>query len=310
MSRLRIFALPLLTGGLLLSCADAHAQARGPSAREVQEKGQDVGSSVPDWTPYLDTLARQTGIDRAELASGLSWTPATGFVLERDGERIPLGQLEPPPPPILDEAARAASNQQQRAWLARMVGRFRLGGRVEGRERVNVGISGGPPDFVDTIVGGDISGIADCAAVGNGPGVHCIFNASWPVIELTVATIGDRRLPASERVMLFQPAVLVVGLNPDTAEVRASMVTDDSIAHTWAGRLEADSLIARRTNNCLGYQALARPPPPCFQPLEISAGPNGTVTFVHRANGVTIRLNLQRDPAARAQKPMPANKAR
>jgi hypothetical protein len=45
-------------------------------------------------------------------------------------------------------------------------------------------------------------------------------------------------------------------------------------------------------------------PPPCFQPLEISAEPDSDlVTMVHRAAGVSIRLSLYRDPAASADKP-------
>jgi hypothetical protein len=111
--------------------------------------------------------------------------------------------------------------------------------------------------------------------------------------------------------MVLRPAVMVLGLNPDTAEIRASMVTDDSIAHDWAGRLEADSLTARRTTYCVDARNLPSTPLPCFKPLEIIAEPDsGTFTLVHRAGGVTLKLILQRDPAARAEKPMKTKKAR
>jgi hypothetical protein len=313
--RMRSFVLALLPAAAMLPGV-THAQARGPSAKEVQETGQDVGSSARDWTPYLDELARETGIDRAELESGLSWSPGTGFVLQRGDEKIPLGMLGPPAPPMLDAAARASKNLEHRALLARLVGRFRLRGRVEKRGTAVLEIVGQRPEFAETTFGGDVSGIADCTAIGAGAGIQCFISATWPVIEPiqpgnpVAAMMGPP--PTSERVMLFRPAALVFGLNPDTAEIRASMVTDDSIAHTWAGRLEANSLTARRTTGCMDARNLPRPPPPpCFQPLEILAEPgSGTIVMVQRAAGVTIKLAMQRDPAARAEKPMKTKKTR
>jgi len=315
MNRMRIPVLLLLPSAAMLCCADAHAQARGPSAKEIQETGQDVGSSARDLTPYLEDLARETGIDMAELASGLTWTP-TGFVLQRGGERIPLGMLGPPAPPTLDEAARASKNQEQRTWLSRIVGRFRLAGRVEKRQTIALEIDGQRPEFAETTLVGNVSGIADCAAVGTGPGVHCILNVVWPVIEPISPGSGFAAMqlppPASERIRVMRPAVMVLGLNPDTAEIRASMVTDDSIAHTWAGRLEANFLTARRTSGCADARNLPKPPaPPCFQPVEILAEPDSAnLVMVHRAAGVTLKLSMRRDPAAKAEQPMKTKKVR
>jgi hypothetical protein len=322
MNRMRTLALAMLVAAAIQPFATTHAQARGPSAKEVLETGQQVRSSVPDWSAHLGDLARQTGIDLAELQSGrLSWSPEVGFVLERDGEKIPLGKLGPPAPPALDEAARASKNQEHRALLARLVGRFRLGGRVEKSGIITVEIVGQRNERIDTTLGGDVSGVADCAAVGKGPGVHCIISAIWPVIEpiepCTTPGCGmGGPLPASELTMVFRPAVMVLGLDPDTAEIRASMVTDDSIAHTWTGRLEANTLTARRITSCVSVQqngliGLSGPPTPCFQPLQIVAEPDSdAITMVHSAAGVTIRVSMQRDPAARAEKPMKTKKVR
>jgi hypothetical protein len=100
--------------------------------------------------------------------------------------------------------------------------------------------------------------------------------------------------------------VVVLGLNPDTAEIHATMVTDDSITHSWAGRLETHTLTARRLASCFISQGVATgTPPSCFQPLEIVAEPDsGMVTMVHRAGGVTIRFILELDPVASAEKSM------
>jgi hypothetical protein len=320
MSRVRTLALALLPAAMMLPCAGAHAQARGPSAMEVQETGQDVGSSVPDWPPdFLDRVAGLTGIDREELASGLLWTPGSGYFLRRGGRTSRVGILGmlapaelfgPQPPAQLDDAARASKNREHRAWVARLVGRFRLGGRVEYRGFTTVSTPFGRV-VIEGDLGSNVNGVADCAAVGEGAGVHCIFNAIWPVSELEVPKMG-LPLPPSEALMLFRPAVVVLGFNPDTAEIRAFMVADDSNAHTWAGRLEANTLKARRTTGCVNpKQVTSATPVPCFQPLEIVAEPDSdVVTMVHRALGVTIRLSMQRDPAARAEKPMPPKKVR
>jgi hypothetical protein len=307
----RVLALALLLTAPLLPHARAHAQARGPSAQTVQEKGQDVGSNAR--SSLLDQLARQTGLDQAELASGLSGTEATGYFLERDGETIGLGVPGLSAPPKLDEAARASKNQQQQAWLSRLVGRFRLTGRMESFAIVNVALDGMQPVLVRTTPVSDVSGVADCATIGAGVGIHCIINATWSIVEpmgKNAAADLKRPPPPSQRVGVFHPAVMVLGFNPDTAEIRASMVTDDSMAHTWAGRVEADTLTARRTGACMALRDLARAnPPPCFQPLEILAEPGSdTITMVQKAMGVTVRMIMLRDPAARAEKPMKTKK--
>jgi hypothetical protein len=190
---------------------------------------------------------------------------------------------------------------EQAQWLARLVGRFRIGGRVE-----------------RGILHGDVSGVADCAAVGAGAGVQCFINAAWNTIEPIAPLSALQRMmmppPASEQVMILRPAVVVLGLNPDTAEIRALMVTDDSVAHTWAGRLDGDTLTARRTTTCFVSQTrgiFGASSPPCFRPLEISAEPDSdVVTMVHRAAGVTIRLSLYRDLAASADKPMKSKRVK
>lgn len=275
-------AVLLATAGALHS-ADTSAQARGPSAKEVQEEGQRI-----EYEP------RGSG-------AGL---------MQRFGVFVPIETAAAAELAELDEAGRASKNQEHTAWLARLPGRFRIGGRAEKLEFVSA--SG---QNVPVAMGVDISGIADCSAIGEGAGVHCVLNATWPIIEPASGSGLDALRappPASERVGVFRPAVLVLGLDPGTAQIRASMVTDNSVAHTWAGRLQADTLTARRSSSCMEFLKLPRfPPPPCFQPLQIVAGPDGeVVTMVHSSDAVVLRLSLQRDPAARAEKPMKTRKVR
>src|SRR5690606_16155919 len=143
-----------------------------------------------------------------------------------------------------------------------------------------------------TMLTGKVSGVADCVALAPGVGVHCLVNASWPIIEPLppCAGVGCFRLPVpdSERVMLMRPAVLVLGLTPDTSRIVASMVLDDGVAHTWAGRLEADSLTAYRQTRCFSVLGLspagligqAPTPPPCFRPVKVVAEPGSDVITI------------------------------
>jgi hypothetical protein len=296
-----------MTTAAMLAADAAHAQGRGPSMWELEGKGQTIERQAPDRRALIDRIARQYGVDPEELESGeLKLVPNHGWVLQREDEQIELPNLRRSIP--LDESARASAVAAQAAWLAHLVGRFRIGGHVE------------KPDVIRGIpvtLKGDVTGVADCAAVGAGPGVHCLFNAIWPTIESPEIQM-DRpppfsfRAEDSEQVMIFRPAVVVVGLNPDTTEIHTTMVTDDSVAHSWAGRLDTHTLTAHRLAGCFRSQGVATgTPPPCFQPLEIVAEPDtGIVTMVHRAGRMTIRLMLQPDTAAIAEKPMKTKKVR
>jgi hypothetical protein len=276
----------VLLAAATLHCADARAQARGPSAKQVQEEGQKLADVSERRERSMEAYRKLAGIEPEVLASTAP----------------------------LDAVSLARKNAEQAAWLTRLPGRYRISGRVEKREYVPVSRT----DSAAVELSGDISGVADCAAIGAGAGVHCIVNATWPILE--PARGGDLRAPPppSERVRVFRPVVMVLGLLPNTAEIRAAMVTDEGMAHTWTGRLEEDILTVRRATSCsdstdgrLVLIDVTKIPPPCFQPLRILAEPNGrTIVMVHKANGVTMQLSLQRDPAAQPEKPMKTKKVR
>jgi hypothetical protein len=98
--------------------------------------------------------------------------------------------------------------------------------------------------------------------------------------------------------MTFRPALLVLGIDQALAEVRALLVTDDSIAHTWAGRVTASTLRANRLTGCRDIPPPDFPDVRCFQPLELIAEPESEiVTIVLRSAGITITLDMRRvDP--------------
>jgi hypothetical protein len=302
MKRLQLVTIALPAIAAMLACGGAFAQARGPSAQAVLADGQDVGntsergSALPE--ERIRALALEFDLDPDIDPGQVRMIPAPGggFVLHWGKERIDLSTFRPPEE-VFDDATRARKLAEAEIWLTRLPGRFRIEGRAE------------RPGRMQTTLGGKVTGVADCESVGEGVGVQCIISATWPIIEIEVADIGGRP-PTSEMLRAFGPAMLVVGLNPDSPEVRALLVTDDSLAHAWAGRLTEDTVTARRLTGCIGADSIPRDPR-CFQPLEISAAPEGgIVTIVLRAGGVTITFAMHRDPQARAEKPLKRKKAR
>jgi hypothetical protein len=189
---------------------------------------------------------------------------------------------------VLDDATRAAKLAELKIWIKRIPGRFRIAGQVSNLRSK-----------------GKIRGFADCASVGEGFGVQCIFNASWPVIDMPPYEFEQLmngpipRPPPSNALRAFHPALMVLGLDPALAEAQAVMVTDDSLAHTWAGRLRVNTLRANRLTGCRDLPPDDPPDYRCFQPLEITAEPESEiVTIVLRSAGVTITLAMHRDPDA------------
>jgi hypothetical protein len=277
MMRISSVANVLLATVACLACGDAGAEPRGPSAVRKTPAKESVEATKNDNASPDD---QQRGVAammmrRAEL------------LLQRDRE---LAEK-------FDAATHAAKLAELKIWIRRIPGRFRIEGRIE-----RMGGGG--------LVGAKVSGVADCDGVGQGGGVRCIFNAMWPLIDAVSRPAGKAAGPIqspspSEALRSFRPAVLVLGVDPQVSELRALMVTDDSLAHTWGGRLTANTVKANRLTGCRNIP----PPDPqdnrCFQPLELIAEPGREiVTIAMQSVGVTLKLVMQRDPEARPVKPM------
>jgi hypothetical protein len=246
----------------------AHAQARGPSAMEVLANGQDVGSS------QAMTTWRVQG-----------W---------RD---IPIGEQAPDPEfaalgpaGALDPQARAAQLRQLDAWLRKLAGRYRIEGTAETPGVVTPSIPNAAGVMVaqqpiPTILKGKVLGLVDCDTIGEGPGLHCVMNATWDVIDIDITDLGGRPT-ISEQMKTFTPAMLDIGLNRDPPGIRALLVTDDTVSHMWAGKLDSNTLVADRLNDCkvptLDYVGSELPDYRCLQPLEITPGPGDAATIILR----------------------------
>lgn len=263
-------AMPVLLAGIaLLACLGATPGPRGaPPGSEYT--APDVPGIPAD---EKEQLLRERLLSRNER-----------IARQRDRARARAEALEK----VTDREARLP---ELNAWMRRMEGRFRLGGEV---------VTSSYKGLITT----GVSGVADCTAIGGGPGMHCILNATWPVIDPRPTPRGRIQEPfPSEAMRTFNPAVLVLGVDPKLLEVRAMLVTDDTVTHSWAGLLAGDTLAADRVDGCIEQRDQRLADHRCITTLIISAAPDSEVEIL-LIGPAGIRFRLQRDPDAEPEKPM------
>ena len=196
----------------------------------------------------------------------------------------------------MDEATRALRLQELDAWLRRLPGRYRIKGEVRfGQES------------------GSVDGVADCSGVGDGPGVNCIINAKWPL--LGNSNPMNVRPSATEYLNTMRPSVLVFGMSLYPPRVITQMVMGDSVVLDWSGSLEEDTLNQaadhRCTDRCVGefnVTAAAASEPVTFEMLLFNPDYARFDRPDTLENHITFRM--ERDPEARAEKPLRALRAR
>ena len=275
-------SLPLAALSALLATAYAHAQARGPAASDILENGHEIVSGRE--------LRREAWLERKQQA------------MEQEAQERAES---------LDPDARAQRISEVKAWLRRLPGRYRIEGRVVGQVPIENETLGGTqmPNFDARPVTGPIKGVADCSAIGEGAGVHCIINASWPTIEYESNNSGASYAPPSmdftpsERVDTMHPAMVVLGLDTDLPGIRLMLIAADSMAQSWTGRLEGATATTKHPGSCGN--------PGCYTHFEITAEPGDVVSFVfHAGQLITVDLTMHRDPDANTDKPLKPLKAR
>jgi hypothetical protein len=161
-------------------------------------------------------------------------------------------QHEPRTPEML-LALHERKTADMTTWLPRLVGRFRIEGTLEDPAsycyrtlRGQVCITGRPQA---------VPGMADCIAVGSGPGVNCVLSARWypPDVVRTMA-----------------PGVIQYGLDPNASLIRYLNVSDTGFAEEGAGQLRSNTLHYKRMR-CVNR----RVHPPCMLVTRITAPPDG-----------------------------------
>jgi len=275
----------------MLGSAGARAQARGPAAQEVQKDGQHI-------------------VEKRERSRQLSQQAQE----EAEKERIEL----------LDPAVRAGKFAELDAFLRRLTGRFRIEGKIEREMIIQIGPAEPLPNdplptvapMADVIRTGDVTGIADCDAVGESAGLDCFISASWPTIDnssWTPRVSIDNPLwkyfhPAStpsESLNAMRPAVLVLGLTTDPPRIHATIVTSETLGNDLTGKLTGASAKLLVSSPCDGAA--------CFGSFEIIAEPDSdTISFIFKreVGQITLTLTMYRDPQAKLERPLKPLKAR
>jgi hypothetical protein len=204
----------------------------------------------------------------------------------------------------MDEATRAQRVEELDTWLRRLPGRY----RIKGEARLGLESS-------------SVAGVADCSAVGDGPGVNCIINATWSL--LGGGGPMNTRPSAMEYLNTMRPSVLVFGLSLDPPRVVSLMVMGDSVVLDWSGRLKEDTLVQvadhRCTDRCIpifNVIAAAGSEQVTFEMSlrRASGGLEGLMNSLNELDdfndGSGITFRMERDPNARAEKPLRALSSR
>lgn len=129
---------------------------------------------------------------------------------------VPRGSTVEPEPltPEEQEARRLQTAAEMAAWLPRLVGRFSIQGIIGGGTRPM-----------------PIKGAADCIAVGKGPGVQCVLNATW-------GAKGDSFLG---------PAVILYGMDPAAGMIRYLQLNADGLVRSLAGTGDGPAVLSGDT---------------------------------------------------------------
>jgi hypothetical protein len=279
----------------VLGSAESLAQARGPSAKQIQEEGQNIQS-------ILD-LSRQ------------EW--------ERDwGQETKASEREAM---RRDSILAANTLAGMDAFLRQLPGRFRIEGKIE-REVLFTEKIGDLQNHQESVVttkpvpvASKISGVADCTAIGEGAGVNCLISATWPAFDrvpppsycrlgsqIPRCKLADPDYTAGEMLDTMRPAVLTLGLDTDPPQLRGMLVTSDTLTNEWAGKLDGNNARLLQTQVCTTLR--------CYTEFGINVEPGGkVVTFSLKQKltwKVTVTLTLHRDPEAQLDKALRPMKAR
>lgn len=121
--------------------------------------------------------------------------------------------------PADSAATREAKIAELGAWLKRLVGRFHYEGTLD--------IADSPSSERRA------RGVGDCIGIGDGPGVHCVINVTWPEMKWPAGRDGVRPLA---------PAMILYGIDPESLGIRVLQVDGRSIAVSALSVLKGDTL--------------------------------------------------------------------
>lgn len=118
------------------------------------------------------------------------------------------------------------------AWLRRLAGRYRVEGAISMPER---GIFE------------PLRGNGDCAAVGTGAGMHCIFDITWQdIFDMNLSGGSDTgifNLPGG--VAWLDPSMMLIGLDPRAQGITFLVVDNKGLPEAGSGSIAGDRATLR-----------------------------------------------------------------
>lgn len=186
------------------------------------------------------------------------------------------------PPPVTDRAGMGE-------WLRRLADQYRVEGMLS--------VSMLAPEDISTL-----KGSGDCALVGEGPGVHCIFNIQWSdrfevIMDPDIGPPGVYNVPGG--VSYLDPSMMLMGMDPQRRGLQLLLVDNKGLPEGGVATIAGDRATLRTP--CVNAPALflamnpdrkfeGRPPQSCQRTMRIDAKPGSTV--VHLAIDIEINGEL------------------
>lgn len=185
---------------------------------------------------------------------------ATGLVLAADAPAVTAPAAQADQIQELDEVIVEGSRVRRKrpSWdeyqlpfnfLARLVGQFVIGGSVDLQGE------GRPEDLRQ------VSGQAQCIGFGSAPGVLCELNVQWPQSR----GANGEEIPGG--VSTLDPAVLLLGFEPDVPGISHVLLDNAGVADTAVGEMvSANTMLSR--SSCVGIAGV------CERTVRITAEPD------------------------------------
>lgn len=173
-------------------------------------------------------------------------------------------RAQPHMQPTLDDVT--VPTPPQDVWLRRLVGRFELGGMIQ------TGIC--QKDGADNCA--TIKGKMDCVAIGRGPGVQCIVNATWRLYS------GTQDLDS-----FLDPAMSLFGMDPGRNTINLLLVNDQSLASGGSGVIKGHTTLFRM---CRGEFEDG-----CPIGIIIEAKPDAGINYMWIGTNIVISMRRVRE---------------
>lgn len=149
-------------------------------------------------------------------------------------------------------------------WLQRLVGRYKFDGMIQ--------LFGATCDAASASPAcNPIKGLGDCVAVGKGPGVQCILNATWQDLFQVNFESGTATAPPGT-VAYLDPAMLLLGLDPGASSINNLLVNDKGLPEGGLGSIV--NVTAKFTTQCVNE------PAGCLRVMRIEAKPEASLVYL------------------------------